>query len=218
VNEGEEKRARRRRSSSAQTLFFFFSLSLSTFDNKPLSPFVSHILTSSTTTQSLVASSSHNSHEQQQPQERRRRRNKQARERRRKQTKGKKNAMADNNDNNQSDLSRVYRAVAAGESAEQVLRVIEEVAQGSDETRALAVNKKGEESDETPLAAAHRLRRGDLVGALVEAGADVGGVFGGGPWTPVAVCIVYGQAESVSALLKAGHDPNERISWDMHVD
>jgi hypothetical protein len=113
--------------------------------------------------------------------------------------------MVDDNIN-KSDLSRVYRAVAAGKSAEQVLRVIEEVAQGSDERRATAVGHS-----ETPLAAAHRLRRGDLVGALVrQAGADVGGVFGR-LWTPITVCIVYGQAESVSALLKAGHDPNERI-------
>jgi ankyrin repeat protein len=126
-----------------------------------------------------------------------------------------KNTMADGDDNtnsNKSDLSRVYRAVAAGESAKHVRRAIEEVAQGSDETRALVVNQKGE-GDETPLAAAHCLGRGDLVGALVEAGAGIGGVFGSGPLTPIAVCVVYGQAESVSALLKAGYDPNETIPW-----
>jgi hypothetical protein len=80
--------------------------------------------------------------------------------------------MADNND----EFRRVHAAVAVGESAAQVRRAIVDCAQGSSEWRVPAVNQAGE-GGKTPLRAAHRLRRGDLVGLLLEAGARVDGMF-----------------------------------------
>jgi len=73
----------------------------------------------------------------------------------------------------------VYRAVAAGESADDVRRAIESsraVAPGSSaqQQRAAAVNH-AEQTGETPLQAAHRQRRGDLVGLLLENGAETAG-------------------------------------------
>ena len=90
--------------------------------------------------------------------------------------------------------------------------MIGECAQGDDQRRVQAVNHSAN-ATETPLQAAHRQWRGDMVGALVEAGADVGGIFNG-KLTPLAVCIAYGQVESVRALLRAGHDAMEQIKWD----
>jgi hypothetical protein len=92
------------------------------------------------------------------------------------------------------DFARVHRAVAAGESDEELRRVIEDCAQGDDQRRKAAANRAV--GEETPPQAVHRQRRGDLVGALVEAGADVGAIFSG-RLTLLAVCIAYGQAGSV---------------------
>jgi len=114
-------------------------------------------------------------------------------------------------DGNDKDSGRVYRAVAAGESAEEVRRIIDQCARVDEQRRAAAVNWGI--GEETPLRAAHRQRRGDLVGALVEAGASVGGIFQG-RLTPIAVCIAYGRVDSVRALLRNGHDPSEKIKWD----
>jgi len=111
-----------------------------------------------------------------------------------------------------NDVSPVYNAVSSGASEEELRRVIEECAQGDNRRRVQAVNHSST-ATETPLQAAHRQKRGDLVGALVEAGADVGDIFGGRTLTPFAVCIAYGQVESVRALLRAGHDVNEKIDW-----
>jgi ankyrin repeat protein len=108
---------------------------------------------------------------------------------------------------NSADFSRLYAAVSNGASAEELRRVIEECAQGDEQRRAQAVNHS-----ETPLQAAHRQKRGDLVGALVEAGADVRSIFDG-KLTPLAVCIAYGQVESVRALLHSGHHANAEIEW-----
>jgi ankyrin repeat protein len=105
----------------------------------------------------------------------------------------------------------VFASVAAGDSAEQLRRVIDEFAQGSDERRLLAVNHVGPDGD-TPLVAAFSQCRGDLVGALVENGADVGGIFGG-RLTPLAVCVLYRQVESVRALLKTGHEADEKVLY-----
>jgi len=110
------------------------------------------------------------------------------------------------------DFSRVYDVVASGASEAELRRVIEECAQGDDQRRAQAVNHSST-ATETPLQAADRQKRGDQVGALVEAGADVAGIFAGLKLTPLAVCIAYGQVESVRALLRAGHDANEEIEW-----
>jgi len=123
------------------------------------------------------------------------------------------------------DVSPVYNAVSSGASEAELRRVIEECAQGDDRRRVQAVNHSSTATEtplqavnhsstatETPLQAAHRQKRGDLVGALVEAGADVGGIFNR-KVTPLAVCVAYGQVESVRALLRAGHDANENVGW-----
>jgi ankyrin repeat protein len=107
------------------------------------------------------------------------------------------------------NFARVHRAVAAGESAEEVRRLIAEYA--DEQMRVQAVNMKSQNNNETPLATAHRLQRGNLVGALLEAGADASKLFRRA--TPLVVCIAHGQVESVRVLLKAGHDPNQRIEY-----
>lgn len=71
---------------------------------------------------------------------------------------------------------RVYKAVVYGHSPKRLKRLIEELAQGDDERRKAAVNKAGKNEsgdDESPLQAARRLDHADLIGVLVEAGADV---------------------------------------------
>jgi hypothetical protein len=103
----------------------------------------------------------------------------------------------------------VHRAAAAGKSAEEVSRLIELCAQGDKKRR--AVNETGRNNSESPLQAAHRLQRGDLVGALLEAGADVSALS---PFaTPLVLCIAYGLADSLRVLLKAGHDANQRLYY-----
>jgi ankyrin repeat protein len=76
---------------------------------------------------------------------------------------------------------------------------------GNEQQRKAAVNATDPSNEEMPLQAAHRLQRGDLVGALLEAGADASALF---PLaTPLVLCIAYGLVDSLRALLKAGHDP-----------
>jgi len=119
------------------------------------------------------------------------------------------------------DFELVYKAVAGGDSVEQVRRVIEVCARGSAQRRAAAVNREGSYQaaemrtarDETPLAAACRLGRGDLVALLVEAGA---GVHVRGNVTPLAACIPYGDVDIVRALLRAGVDANARLTYKPH--
>jgi hypothetical protein len=65
---------------------------------------------------------------------------------------------------------RVYAAVAAGKGDEEVRRVIGECR--NEQQRKAAVNATDPSNEETPLAAAHRLQGGDLIGALLEAGAE----------------------------------------------
>jgi ankyrin repeat protein len=107
---------------------------------------------------------------------------------------------------------RVYAAVASGKSDEEVPRVIAEC--GNEQQRKAAVNATDRSNDETPLAAAHRLQRGDLIGALLEAGADASKLFRRS--TPLVLCIAYGLVDSLRALLKAGHDPNQWIEYVPH--
>jgi hypothetical protein len=118
---------------------------------------------------------------------------------------------------------RVHRAVAAGLSEVEVRRAIIDCAQGSVERRVAAVNQAGrvgvegaEPHDETPLQAAHRLQRGDLVVILLEAGADASALFPGGRATALVLCVAYGQVQSLRALLLQGHDANQRVYYLPH--
>jgi ankyrin repeat protein len=113
---------------------------------------------------------------------------------------------------------RIYRAVAAGKSADDVRRAIERsraVVPGStaQQQRAAAVNQAGQ-TGETPLQGnAHRQWRGDLVGLLLENGADTAGLFEARQITPLAVAVAYGLVDTVRALLTAGHDANENFYY-----
>jgi len=105
-----------------------------------------------------------------------------------------------------SDSGRIYEAVAARASARRLRALIDECARGSVERRKAAVNRPGP-SGVTPLALAHDMRCGGLVGVLVESGADVRELYGGLA-TPLAVCLAHRRPQSVRALLRAGEDPN----------
>jgi len=120
--------------------------------------------------------------------------------------------------------TQLYRAVADGRSAEEVRAAIEACAPPGPVTRnssrcgiAPALNRvarndriygRGKRNDrnngrdETPLQAAHRLQRGDLVGLLLEAGADAAALSSHRHHDPLALCIAYGQAGSLRALLR----------------
>jgi len=116
------------------------------------------------------------------------------------------------------DFGLVYKSVAGGDSVEQVRRAIEVCARGSAQRRAAAVNREGSHQasgmktarDESPLAAACRLGRGDLVALLVEAGADVRVCDHA---TPLSACIPYGDVDTVRALLRAGIDANAKLAY-----
>lgn len=125
----------------------------------------------------------------------------------------------------------VHSAVSAGKSAEEVRRAIEERARalaGSIEQagRAAAVNEPAApdagKKKESSLQAAIRLRRPDLVSLLLEHGASVRGVDCGPEHgydhdrTPLAVCVVHGDAGGVRALLRSGqHDPRATFTIDL---
>jgi len=140
--------------------------------------------------------------------------------------------MADNDD----APSRLHQAVAEGRSAAEVRAAISACAASatyappvtrrtarsgadvSDAARSLAalvnrVHGSGRSRGETALQAAHRLRRGDLVGLLLEAGADATTLVPNRRHDPLAVCIAYGQAESLRALLRQGHDANRKVDY-----
>jgi ankyrin repeat protein len=94
---------------------------------------------------------------------------------------------------------RVYAAVAAGEPAERVGRMLAEASSPA--------KRKAAANGETPLQAAHRLRRGDLVAAILLAGADARALFPGGRCNALALLIHYGQAGALRELLRAGAPP-----------
>jgi ankyrin repeat protein len=132
--------------------------------------------------------------------------------------------------------TRLYRAVAEGRSAAEVRAAIQACAASatyappvtrrtarsgadvSDAARSLAalvnrVHGRGR-GGETALQAAHRLRRGDLVGLLLENGADAANLYSHRRHDPLALCIAYGQAESLRALLlQGGHVANRRLEY-----
>jgi hypothetical protein len=121
-----------------------------------------------------------------------------------------------NNNSNETDLACVYRAVDQGASAEQVRAILA----GGPRTRhakeqwlAGVLNHKNT-NGETALEAAHkRLRRGDLVGVLLEAGADARIL---GPYcNALALAIFYGEIETLRHLLRSGrHDANEKLRYE----
>jgi hypothetical protein len=99
----------------------------------------------------------------------------------------------------QDGYERVYQAVAEGKTEQEVRTAIQAAAQ-----QGLARS----------LRAAHDAQRGDLVGALLEAGADSKGLYPGGCCDPLALCIAYGNVSSLKALLKLGHPADRRIkAW-----
>ena len=110
----------------------------------------------------------------------------------------------------------VHADVRAGKSAEEVRRAIDACAPPGDERRrALAVNEavKTRWGDETPLLGAHRMGRGDLVGLLLEDGADAGEVctVGDHRMTALALCAHHDLPETLRVLLRKGHDPSQRV-------
>jgi ankyrin repeat protein len=116
----------------------------------------------------------------------------------------------------------VLRAVIAGASADELRRVIEQYTAG--ERRLAAVNYRTREHDRdvtplriahdvTPLRIAHSCERGDLVGALLEAGADAKAAFGPN-CSPLAVAIYHGQTDTLRALLRSGrHHAEEQLAY-----
>jgi ankyrin repeat protein len=117
-----------------------------------------------------------------------------------------------------NDPSCVLRAVKAGSTAEQVRQVIESYASAggartrrSHEARRKAAVDFEDDDGETSLAAAHRAARGDLVGVLLENGAD--------PKTlspecrALALAIQYGLTNTLRALLR---DKREDVHAPIH--
>jgi len=124
--------------------------------------------------------------------------------------KGEQKMSASSGDDGPDD--RVCLAVAAGATQAEVRRAIIESAAGSFERRAVAVNRAAGPGGETPLSAAHRLRRGDLVGLLLEAGADAMTISP--RETPLVLCIAYNQVASLRALLVHRlEDANEQVAY-----
>lgn len=107
------------------------------------------------------------------------------------------------------DPSCVLFAVVAEKSAAKLRAVIEAYAKGSEERRSEAVNYvlSLESGPATPIDLAHTLRRGDLVGVLLEAGADATAI--GPKCDALALAIYYGQLGALRALLRSGrYDAN----------
>jgi len=101
---------------------------------------------------------------------------------------------------------RLYLAVAEGRSAEEVRGLIEACARSSwfrrDRARRSAINRaepneRNNGRGEAPLQAAHSLQRGDLVGLLLEHGAEAAALSLDRRHDPLALCIAYGQAEGL---------------------
>jgi len=116
----------------------------------------------------------------------------------------------------------VLRAVQARVSAGALRRVIEDYAAGGtgtprsrEERRLAAVNYRTREHDRdvTPLYVASSSGRGDLVGALLEAGADAKAAFGPN-CSPLALAIHHGQTDTLRALLRSGrHHAEEELAY-----
>jgi hypothetical protein len=94
---------------------------------------------------------------------------------------------------------RVYRAVAAGGSVQEVRRAIERSRSSA------AVNQPGRDG-ETPLRAARRLHRRDLVFVLLDNGAEAAG---DGDWhEAVCWCVDNGDLAGFRRLIERGASVN----------
>jgi hypothetical protein len=114
-----------------------------------------------------------------------------------------------------ADLGRVHDAVCSNCSADELRAVIEQVARGSGARRKAAVDKRGKHpgtgEEESPLAAAARLQRTDLICVLLESGAAFE-LIPGCSQTALSICVLYAEPESVRKLLRAGADANEQVA------
>jgi ankyrin repeat protein len=103
-------------------------------------------------------------------------------------------------------------AAAASPSEDGYARIYQAVAEGKTEHKVrAAIQAAAQEGLARSLRAADDAGRGDLVGALLEAGADAKRLYPGGLCDPLALCIAYGNASSLNALLKLGHPADRRI-------
>lgn len=110
-------------------------------------------------------------------------------------------------------LSSVYDAVSTGCTAQQLHLVLDRAAaaQGSEEARTAAANITGL-NGESPLQAAHRLNRGDLVGALLLAGANAENLITTYRANALQLCIFHDQPEdALRALIRSGAPANAEI-------
>lgn len=111
---------------------------------------------------------------------------------------------------NENDYgARIYRAVADRRPEEEVRRLIAECPL---EQRKEAVNARDPRggSGATPLLLALCNSDAPLVGALLEHGADAS-LVPGGHCNALVLCICFGLAGSLRVLLRAGHDPNQKV-------
>lgn len=108
-------------------------------------------------------------------------------------------------------FTSVNDAVASGCTAQQLRRVFDRVARGSDEKRKAAANRKSSKK-ESPLQVAHRSHRGDLVGTLLAAGASASSLFKTYRANALELSICYDQPEAVRALLRSGAPANALIA------
>jgi hypothetical protein len=122
----------------------------------------------------------------------------------------------------------LHQAIAADSPLDEVRAAVEACAppavSSSDERAILiaeTVNRAapgaGGDDGKTLLQAAHRLRRGDLVGLLIERGADMLRRFGEHA-DLIAVLIAYEQPESLRELLRQGHERDGRLAYDYNSE
>ena len=127
------------------------------------------------------------------------------------------------NENGSDDVGCVWRAVAQGETAGRVRELIEQYASAGgartrrsyEARRSAAVNYKSSANghEETPLEAAHDSERGDLVGVLLENGADTKAL--GQNCHALALVMHYGLTDTLRELLRSGrHQANEALMYD----
>lgn len=113
-----------------------------------------------------------------------------------------------------NDFGLVFRAVAAGKSAQEVSHRLGLCAQGSSERRAAAASACAAAAgnafahrfgpDLPAIEVAYLYDRGDLVALLLESGADTSKIWEGQGCEPVALCIHFDLPRTLDALLASG--------------